>query len=315
MNDLLVLTFADKPLSDENHLKKSCDQFNLQLRVLIFSPWTQNVIRLKLLYEFMAEQDPELVMLVTDAYDVVLYDNSETILDIFLSLKSDIVFSGESNFSFRDPHKWVSYLRRYPRGRATIYHYLNAGTFMGRAKHLLQLLGELQEVCEIDLFDERALLPIKSDQYLLSRFFVDNSRQSGKLKLSIDEHHALMGCTGGRFCVLKFPDLGKWQAFSFFMIERSLLKLLNLHKHQKVPKDFTFRLGRFYNKKTKTYPPVIHFPGTQNRFNNILEDLSKATPAFSKKGGWIFAAGISCFAFLVSLFIGPIFWLITRKLP
>ena len=185
---------------------------------------------------------------------------------------------------------------------------------MGRAKHLLQLLGELQEVCKIDLFDEEALLPIKSDQYLLSRFFVDNSRQPGKLNLSIDEHHALMGCTGGRFCVLKFPDLGKWQAFSFFMIERTLLKFLNLHQHQKVPKDFTFRLGRFYNKKTKTYPPVIHFPGTQNRFNKILEELSKAKPAFSKKGNWIFAAGISCFAFIVSLAVGPMFWLITRKL-
>ncbi|MBC6409116.1 MAG: hypothetical protein GDA42_01430 [Ekhidna sp.] len=315
MSKLLVLTFADKPLDESNHLRKSCEKYGIKWKSLIHSPWTENVSKLKLLFEFIAEQDSELVVLVADAYDVILYDNHKAILDIFLSLKSDIVFSGESNFFFKDSRKWIAYLRRCTRGRGTIYQYLNSGSYMGKVRHIKLLLEEMQDWFKIDLSDEEALLPIKSDQYLLSRFFVDNSKQPDKLKLSIDKRHTLMGCTGGRFCVLKFPDLGKWQAFSFFIIERSLLKLLSLHKHQKKSKDFIFRSGRFYNKKTKTYPPIIHFPGTQNRFSKVLEELSKAKPVFSKKGTWIFAAGISCFAFIVSLSVGPIFWLITRKLP
>ena len=314
MSKLLVLTFADKALNEHNHLRRSCEQFGIPWKAVISSPWKENVLRLKLLYEFVRDQNPELVLLVADAYDAALYDSAEAILKIFFDQNTDIMLSGESNFTFRDSGEWLSFLRRYP-PQPTIYQYVNAGTYIGRARHLLELLEAMQNELGINFLDEEELLPIKSDQYLLSKFFVKTQYKQAALKLSVDKNQVLFGCTGGRFCVLNFPDISKWQSFINFILERNLLKAFKLHQHQKRPKDFTFQNEQFYNAKTKTYPPVMHFPGTQNRFNSVLEELSKVKPTFSKKGTWIFAAGISCFAFIISLFAGPVFWVVNRRLP
>ncbi len=311
MSKLLVLTFADKPLSDKNYLRKSCQEFNISLKVLISSPWIQNVIKLKLLYEFIESQDPELILLVVDAYDVVLYADENVILSKFEVEKAELLFSGESNFMYKEPAKWFSFLRKYPK-QNTIYQYLNSGSYMGKVKHIQSMLKEMQNWFEIDLKDEKKLLPIKSDQYLLSRFYVENFHRRGVLKIHIDQDHSLLGCTGGRFCVVKFPDLSKWQSFTFFILERNLLKLFKLHKHQKIPKDYLSKGDSFFNQKTKTNPPIMHFPGTWDRFDKVYEDLLASKKA-SKRGSWALAALISLFSYLCSLILAPIFWLITRS--
>ena len=169
MNNLLVLTFADKQLSGINYLKKSCDHFGISLEVLICTPWVQNVVKLKMLYEFVsAADDPELVLLVVDAYDVVIYDAAKQLLQQFNEEDTDVLFSGESNFMYKEPAKWLSFLRKYPK-QPTIYQYLNSGTYMGKVKDLKLLLEDMQVRFDLDLLDEEKLLPIKIDQYLLSR--------------------------------------------------------------------------------------------------------------------------------------------------
>ncbi len=300
MGKLLVLTFADSPLSETNHLRRSCQRLGVEWKALISSPWKQNVIKLKLLFEFLQEQDPERIILVVDAYDVLLYQGEKQILDLFYQEQVDVLFSGESNFMYKEPAKWLAVLRKYPR-QPTIYQYLNSGSYIGKARHLLDLLHQLQDWFSVDLTDEQKLLPIKSDQYLLSRFYVENHQNPGTLNLGIDAHQRLLGCTGGRFCVLKFPDLGKWQAFLHFILERNILKALSLHRYQKSPKDFVYQNGHFYNKKTNTQPPVMHFPGTWDRFDKVLEELSTSHPVFSKKGKWVFAAMVSAFSYVFSL--------------
>lgn len=170
----------------------------------------------------------------------------------------------------------------------------------------------MQTQFEIDLQNEEKLLPIRSDQYLLSRFYVENAYHPEKMRLSIDSTHRLLGVTGGRFCVIKLPDINRWQSFAFFIVERNMLKLFRLHQHQKVPKDYVPERGRFLNRITKTIPPVMHFPGTWDRFEVVYEDLLSGKRP-SKKGTWIFAALISLSSFPISIVAGPIFWLITRK--
>ena len=310
--ELLLLTFADKMLDEQNRLRKSCEQFKIPWKVIISSPWKENVYRLKLLRDFVENQNPDLVVLVVDAYDVIIYNDAETILKAFMENKADVVFSGESNYSFRDSRRWITYLMKYPL-QSTIYQYLNAGTYMGKSKHLLQMLDTMQQELKIDFQDEVKLLPIKSDQYLLSKFFVKNYYKQTNLKLALDANHTLFGCTGGRLCVLKFPDFGKSQAFANFLIERSLLLLFSLERYQQRPKDYKFNKNRFFNKKTKSFPPIIHLPGSSKRFGYIIENLSQENPKFSKNNKWILAAGISLFAFIVSFLAGPLFWLITRR--
>ena len=311
--NLLIVTFADKPLSEENFLRKSCEEWGVPLKVLISSPWIQNVIKLKMLYEFIQDQDPELVLLIVDAYDVVIYGDQQQILSEFRKQRADILFSAESNFMYKEPAKWFEFLRKYPR-QSTIYKYLNSGSYMGRVKHIIHLLETLQVWFSINLLNEELLMPIKSDQYLLSRFYAENYYLKTGLELSLDAKQELLGCTGGRFCVLKFPDLTKWQSFSFFIIERNLLKFFSLHKHQKRPKDFVYQKGQFYNKKMQTYPTVMHFPGTWDRFDKVLAELSDEHQRISKSKSWILAATVSLFSFVSSLVAAPIFWLLTRRL-
>lgn len=311
MSSLLVLTFADKPLADNNYLKKSCEEFGISLKVLISSPWIQNVIKLKMLYEFVQVVDPELVLLIVDAYDVVIYKDERTILEKFEAIEADVVFSGESNFMYKEPSKWLTFLRKYPRQKG-IYQFLNSGSYIGRAKHISEMMERMQALFVLDLMNESTLLPLRSDQYLLSRFYVENSYISDPLKLIIDADHTLLGVTGGRFCVLKFPDITRWQSFAYFILERNLLKLLHLHKHQKIPKDYTPEKGRFLNQKTKTTPPIMHFPGTWDRFDKVYEDLLENKKP-SRKGSWIFAALVSVISYPLSIIAAPVFWLITRK--
>ena len=311
MDKLLVLTFADAQLPSQNYLRKSCEEFEVDLKVLTCSPWIQNVVKLKLLYEFAGTADPELVLLVVDAYDVVLYDNEEAILDRFHEAEAEILFSGESNFMYKEPAKWLAYLRKYPK-QSSIYRFLNSGSYIGKVKHIRTMLDAMQQDFAIDFLDEEKLLPLKSDQYLLSRFFVDSASQPERINLKIDATHQLLGVTGGRFCVVNFPGLSKWQSFAFFIVERNLLKLFSLHRHQKIPKDYAPLRNRFFNKKTGTYPPVMHFPGTWDRFDKVYEGLLVGKT--SRKGAsWILAAVVSVVAFLASIVATPLFWLVTRK--
>ncbi|MEM8938450.1 MAG: glycosyltransferase domain-containing protein [Bacteroidota bacterium] len=312
MSNLLVLTFADKPLNERNHLKRSCEKFGIQLKVLISSPWIQNVIKLKMLYKFVQDQDPELTLLIVDAYDVVLYEREKEILKKFEKENADILFSGESNFMYKEPAKWLTFLKKYPK-QSTIYQYLNSGSYIGKVKQIKQMLNKMQRWFQIDLQDEEELFPIKSDQYLLSRFYVENYGRAGELKLAVDSDQCLLGCTGGRFCVLKFPDLTKWQSFSFFILERNILKLFTLHKYQKIPKDFIYQNDHFHNVKMKTCPSVMHFPGTWDRFDKVYNELIQAKKS-PRKEGWIFAAIVSVFSFVLSVILGSIFWLLIRRL-
>jgi len=313
MDELIVVTFADKVLAESNYLRKTCEAKGINLITLISSPWIQNVIKLKLLADFVEQQNPETTLLMVDAYDVLIYGDSSEIIAKFKTAGTDILFSGESNFMYKEPAKWLAFLKKYP-PQGTIYQYLNSGSYIGKAKHISEMLKSIQSWFGIDFNDTEKLLSLKSDQYLLHRFYVENYHKSDStLTLDIDHSQSLLGCTGGRFCVLRFPDLGKWQSFSFFILERNILKLFSLHKYQKRSKDFLFNGAQFLNKKTEQLSTVMHFPGTWDRFDQVLVDLSQPPSMEKISIGWLGAASISLMSFLLSMIAAPLFWLVTRK--
>jgi len=311
MSRLTIVTFADKPLTEGNFLRKSCEAYGIHLEVLLSSPWIQNVIKLKLLYEYVSAQPPDQLLLMVDAYDVVICAIEEEIINVFESQNADILFSGESNFMYKEPAKWLEFLKKYP-PQTSIYQYGNSGSNLCRAKYIKTMLIQIQDWFDIDFQDEKKLLKLKSDQYLLHRFFVENYyKQNSTLKLDIDSEQQLLGCTGGRFCVIKFPDISKWQAFTFFVLERNILKLFNLHKHQKKSKDFLYSAGKFLNKTTRHYPPVMHFPGTWDRFEKVITQFTTEQVKIPISMSGAFARLISMIAFILSFPCSIIFALAT----
>ncbi len=302
MSKLLVLTFADKVLTEENYLKKSCKQNGLTLEVLLKSPWTQNAIKLQMLFEFVKKADDQLLLLVVDALDVMVFENEQEIIDKFNKQEADILFSGESNFMFKEPAKWFSFLMKYPT-QPSIYQFLNSGSYMGTVRHIRTMLESIQTWYHIDLYNDHQLIQLKSDQYLLHKFYNDQFyHPQKKMTLKIDHQQKILGCTGGRYTVVKLPDLSKWQAFLFFILERNLLKLFNLHAFQDLSKDFIKSEGRFYNTKTKEFSSVMHFPGTWDRFEKVVDKFKEKKSPFKLKR--ILALMVSLISYPISAFSG-----------
>lgn len=301
MKSLKVLTFSDQALPHTNHLKRSCKELDLKLEVVLHTPWDFNAIKIKLLHEYLQKENPDTLLLVVDALDVVILNDEETILEKFLSIDGDVIFSAESNYYFRNKKLFKTYWKKYPKN-STPYDYLNSGTFMGTAFSLSKMLDCIIEENELALTNE-CLSKVRSDQYLFSKFYVDNFYRDNGLTIRLDNSHELMGCTGGRFSVTSMKDLSKLQGFFFFIIERNLLKVFKLHKFQAKSKDYIKRRKGFYNKKTRTYPGIMHFPGTWSEFDRVLDSFQRPsgykTKNYARK---MFAVMISYLSFIISIF-------------
>ena len=98
MSQLRVITFSDKELASDNKLLLSCDAHDLDLTVLTFDgKWNSNAIKIKLLYDFLSSADDEQMLLVTDAFDVLINASEVDIIRAFTSLEGDIIFGAEAN--------------------------------------------------------------------------------------------------------------------------------------------------------------------------------------------------------------------------
>lgn len=304
MHKLTVLTFSDAPLANSNNLKKSCQELGLDLQVILHTPWEFNAIKIKLLYEWLNSAAQDCVVLIVDAFDVVIYDDAPTLLQKFEAIEGDILFSAEANFYFRNKKQIKKYWRAYPRSNAP-YDYLNSGTFMGKASDLIAMIDHMISTSALSL-DMEVLRAIRSDQYVYSKNYVDTFSQSNHPLIRLDHEQRLMGCSGGRFAVIPFPDLSKLQAFLFFLLERNLLKAVKLHRFQNQSKDFRYETGRFFNKKTRQYPGVIHFPGTWENFGEALEKMKLKRQLTLKNP---FAVGISLLSWMLSILLSVLLFL------
>lgn len=270
-----VITFSDSKNIANTLLYTSCQQNGLELIVLgPDGSWKRNSFKLKYLREFLDTAAPNELYLVVDAFDVVINAQAEQISEQFLKLKSDIVFSAEANFYFREPDLRYYYWKFYPRSEG-FYDYLNSGSFMGKGQHLFQMLSDIADLYQLDLQDEKALERIRSDQYLYSRFFVDTASQffQAGYRIGLDYQQQLFGCTGGRMAVVKWPLASKIHSFLFFQYERKLLKTFRMASQQTAVRDLKFRDGAFRNLAINTAPSVIHLPAARKNFKRILSRL------------------------------------------
>ena len=274
---LKVVTFANTVDERVNTLKNSCAKLALPLEVLgIGEEWSTNAIKLSLLNKFLlsTDADDDDHLLVVDAFDVDVIGGENDILELFSQLNTDVLFSAEANFYFRDRILKYYYWKFYPRG-ATYYDYLNSGSFMGKLKHLRQMLSDIQALYGIDFSNQQALTQIRSDQSLFSRFFADCSSQSFRpdYTIAVDRKQQLFGCTGGRAAAVSWPLLSKRHSFLFFQYERKLLKTFGLASQQTTFRDLVWKKDQLHNTATGTHPLVVHIPASREHFRRRLQQL------------------------------------------
>lgn len=277
MDLLEVVTFCDKALPDENALLISCRENNIPLHVLQPNfDWSCNTLKLRLLWDFVSsgELSDDCIILVSDAFDVLINEKKEKILKKYFDLGAEIIFSAEANYYFRNPDLNYFYWKHYPRN-SILYHFLNSGNYMGTVENIRKLLATVFEKYNVDINDTEQLRTIRSDQYLLSRFYVDYyySPQEFPFTIKLDHRQSLFACTAGRmFATDEIPT--HWmEAFYYFRYQRFLFKYSGLAHHQTRCADIRFIDGVLVNKQTGENPAVLHIAGSGKTFSLALNQL------------------------------------------
>lgn len=280
---LKVVTMVDQVTDRMSVLQESCERYDLDLVVLQRNPWINNAFKLRLLVDYLNNPslDPEDLILVVDAYDVVITRSPDQLISRFKELGSDIVFSAEANYYFREKDLELYYWIYYPRNGSSVFHFLNSGSFMGSVKSLKSLLNTVSQVYAIDFTDDQQLAEIRSDQYVYSRFYVDSMTgviQAG-FSLRLDANQVLFGCSGGRMSVINWPAIHWIQDYLFFKFERRWLKTFWMKGGQTSSRDFTFdeTTNTYSNTKTGSKPLILHLPGTYLYFKKALRRISGKT--------------------------------------
>ena len=276
MSQLRVITFSDKELASDNKLLLSCEAHDLDLTVLRYDgKWESNAIKFKLLYNFLSNADAEQMLLVTDAFDVLINASQEDILRAFASLKGDVIFGAEANFYFRNHRIKAEYQCTYPTS-PTLYRYLNSGTMMGKVAALQELLNDIISKNELRIEDADFFTRLVSDQYLYTKHYVEHTLStSKKYTIQLDHNHVLFEVTGGRSRVQSMPHVSSTHAYNSFKLERAVLKFLGLNRYQSKLIDIYYNpeTKEYTNTVTGTHPLVIHLPGTGQFFDEVIESL------------------------------------------
>ncbi|MFY0599811.1 MAG: hypothetical protein JXR03_09060 [Cyclobacteriaceae bacterium] len=273
---LKIVTFSNHPLDSSNKLVESCEKHNLDLHVIIEPNWLVNAQKIKLLSDFLVNQSKDLVVMVVDAFDVIINAREVEVLEKYNSLEHDIVFSAEANFYFRNKALRNSYHKNYPKS-STVYRYLNSGTLIGKSVSLIKLLEEIISENQIDINDIDSLIKVRSDQYLYAKHFVDHktSKDRKEYTITLDYQHDLFEVTGGRMRTFQLPYISPLHAFNAYKIERFLMKLIKLNMLMNTLTDIKYNQvsKQFINKQTRTTPLVIHIPGSWKSFEEIHSRL------------------------------------------
>jgi hypothetical protein len=111
---LHLVTFSHHVSPELEDLETAAREGNMAFSVLgLDRDWHRNAIKLKLLYNFLKRSPKEEYILVSDAFDVKILGKAEEIIEKFEALHSEIVFSAESNFYFRNEkrsyYNWTFY--------------------------------------------------------------------------------------------------------------------------------------------------------------------------------------------------------------
>lgn len=152
---LHVFTAASHNKQQLKQLVNSCEKNGMEVDIAgIGLPYKGNGLKLIYLKQYLKKiPDNDLVMLL-DAYDVVVQADKATIIKKFLDIGADFVIAAECHCS---P---VPKLKKFYPESPTKFKYINAGTHIGYAWFLKKLVQELSPIA------------YTSDQAQITRYFL-----------------------------------------------------------------------------------------------------------------------------------------------
>lgn len=147
---LHICTIASHETKELNQLLDSCARNNLEVNILgLGKPYVGHGLKITYVKEFIHNLPDVDVVLVVDAYDVLVLASKEEILEKYLKCGYPVLFGAETNL-FRKRHL-NKYLKNYPKS-PTKFRYLNAGTWIGRIGTLKQIFAEIK--CDMTECDQ-----------------------------------------------------------------------------------------------------------------------------------------------------------------
>lgn len=164
------------------------------------------------------------IIMFTDAFDVMFTNTPSHILEEYNKMNSNLIFAGECGCW---PHVIMDHgkacFEGYPQA-PTPYRYLNSGTWIGKAESAKEMLQAVIKEAGNDFANA-------NDQKLVADMFIEK-----RFNIKLDYYANLFQ--------------------SMHMTFDRPLPYCHPYEDIEVVQD-----GRFYNKRTKTYPSVFHFNG------------------------------------------------------
>lgn len=159
MDDLHIVTVATESKYYFPYLVESCRKYGKELEVLGYGEkWKGFNWRFKLMIEYLENLNPNDIVCFIDGYDVICTRNLYEIKDVFLNLynvKKCKIIVGYDNI------KYTNFLNKF-----FVKNYfgtcknisLNAGTYIGYVKDLLEIIQKLLNINNDDKADDQQLL-------------------------------------------------------------------------------------------------------------------------------------------------------------
>jgi hypothetical protein len=230
MDNLHLLTVATHDDGYYKALKISAKRNNYNLETLGWGQkWTGFIMRIKLYIDKLNTFDDNDIVIIIDAYDVIILENKDVLIQKFKKFDKAIILS-------RDPDA-NNILSKYL--QTTIFHKSHnykicAGLMMGYAwalKKLFYLMcGDTLEKCKKDNLDDQLLL--------INTFYDKNNKDFIKKNIMVDYNSEIFLNTFGNTAYLEFD----FEITDIFYIKNTKL----------------------YLKNTDINPCIIHGPGSTN---------------------------------------------------
>ena len=121
--------------------------------------------KVNLLREYISMLPDHDVLFFSDAYDIILCSSLDEITGRYLEFKHDIVFSSE-RFCWPDEElatEIISTNKTIEPYNDTPYKYLNSGMFIGKVKHIKELLNEIPNDSDDQLYYQKEYISKRHD--------------------------------------------------------------------------------------------------------------------------------------------------------
>ena len=121
--------------------------------------------KVNLLREYISMLPDHDVLFFSDAYDIILCSSLDEITGRYLEFKHDIIFSSE-RFCWPDEElatEIISTNKTIEPYNDTPYKYLNSGMFIGTVKHIKELLNEIPNDSDDQLYYQKEYISLRHD--------------------------------------------------------------------------------------------------------------------------------------------------------